>query len=105
MEIYWKKKGLRKKVQEQACSESALAKRLVQIGAAETFCDLVPSSAGGAHFLKGDRFGQFAIYFGRKGAGKRFICEPSGDYQQEANGQYVKESIREITILEVTDYH
>ena len=103
MEVRWKKKGLRKKVQEQSRSDSALAKRLVQIEAAETFCDLVPSSAGGAHFLKGDRSGQFAIYFGS--TGKRFICEPSGDFQQNANGQYVKESIREFAILEVTDYH
>ena len=105
MKVYWTNKRLGRSVQKQSRSDSALAKRLVQIEAAETFCDLVPSSAGGAHFLKGDRSGQFAIYFGRKGTGKRFICEPSGDYQQEANGQYVKESIREFTILEVTDYH
>lgn len=101
MEIYWKSESLKNKVERYAASNRVTAKRMLNIKAAETFCDL----AGRAHFLQGGHKGHFAIDVAEKRNGKRLICEPYGSYKKDTNGQFIKESIREIKILKIEDYH
>ena len=72
MEIYWKNSKLRKDVEQIARSNSRVQKRMNSIKAADNFKDVVPVSAGRAHFLKGKKYsGLFAIDLERKGNGKR----------------------------------
>ena len=101
MEMYWKNESLKKKVERYAKSNSVTRKRMISIKAADTFCDLT----GRAHFLKGGYKDRFAIDIAEKGNGKRLICEPHGLCEKDANGQFIKSSIREIMILKIEDYH
>ena len=78
---------------------------MISIKAADNFYDLVPPSAGRAHFLKGSDSGHFAIDLAEQRNGKRLICKPHGQYEKDAEGQFIKESIREIKILKIEDYH
>lgn len=105
MKMCWKNESLKKKVEKYAKSNRVTRRRMVSIEAADSFCDLVPASAGRAHFLRGSDSDRFAIDIAEKRNGKRLICEPHGLYKKDANGQFIKSSIREIMILKIEDYH
>ena len=106
MKIYWKDESLRKKVEKYARSNEYTQRRMVSIEEANNFSDLVPASAGRAHFLKGKVYaGCFAVDFGKQGSGNRLICKPYGDFKRDAKGQFIKKTIQEIMIVKVEDYH
>ena len=106
MKIYWKNDSLRKKVEKYAYSNSRVQRRMISIERASNFNDIVPVSMGRAHFLKGGSYrGCFAVDLERKGSGKRLICVPCGDCQKDENGNFIKETIREIEIIKIEDYH
>lgn len=88
-----------------AQSDRHIAKRLNSIKAAISFKDLEPQCNGRAHFLKGGFKGYFSVDLCRKGNGNRFICLPCGDYEKDSSGNYIKETITEINILKIEDYH
>jgi plasmid maintenance system killer protein len=104
MEIYWKD-NLKKKVESLAQSDREVAKRLNSIKAATSFKDLELQCNGRAHFLRGTLKGHFSIDLCRKGNGKRFICLPCGDCKKDNSGNYIRETITEINILRIEDYH
>lgn len=54
------------------------------------------------HSLQGDLAGKYAVDVS---SNKRLVFEPTQDPQRLPNGGDDLESITEITILEVTDYH
>ena len=54
--------------------------------------------------MNGEYDGCFAIDLESKGNGKRLICIPRGDFE-EVNGMYIEETITELEIIEITDYH
>jgi|GEM_PF-3261977 hypothetical protein len=105
MKIYWKRENLRKKVVQYAQSNPITARRMKSIDSAGCFCDLRPASNGRAHFLVGKEYeGCFAIDLEKKQNGKRLICIPRGEFKM-ANGQYVEETIVELEIINIVDYH
>lgn len=104
MKIYWKREKLRDQVLSYSKSNKITQKRMISISAALSFPDLRPASQGRAHFLNGEYDGCFAIDLESKGNGKRLICIPRGDFE-EANGMYIEETITELEIIEITDYH
>ena len=106
MKIYWKDNSLRRKVEKYANSNSRAQKRMLSIKGANNFNDLVPVSGGRAHFLKEEKYhGCFAVDLERQGNGKRLICKPCGDCQKDSIGHFIKETIREIEIVAIIDYH
>lgn len=104
MKIYWKREKLREIVLSYAVSNRITARRMKSIEAALSFPDLRPASQGRAHFLNGDYDGCFAIDLESKSNGKRIICIPRGDFE-ETNGMYIEETITELEVIEITDYH
>lgn len=104
MEIHWKKDSLKHRVLMYAKSNEITARRMVSIKAARDFRDLVPTSNGRAHFLKGNLRQFFSIDLERKGNPQRLICEPCGDFQIK-DSQFVKESIREFRVVDIDDTH
>lgn len=105
MKIYWKREGLRKKVTKYAQSNPITARRMKSIDSAACFSDLRPTSNGRAHFLEGNKYeGCFAVDLESKINGNRLICIPRGEYKTE-NGKYIEETIIELEIINVEDYH
>ena len=104
MEVHWKNERLRQRVLMYAKSNEITARRMISIKAARDFGDLVPSSNGRAHFLKGNLRDFFSIDLERKGNPQRLICAPRGNFQIK-DGQYVKESIHEFEVIDIDDTH
>lgn len=107
MKIYWKTQKDYKKIQKLAKSNIRVAKRMIQIDEAMNFLDIIPTSNGRAHFLKGNKAKLFAIDVYCKNDPRRYICEPYGDgLKTDSNGNYIKESIIELIILKIErNYH
>lgn len=105
MIIHWKREKLREKVMQHAKSNHITARRMKSIQAAKSFPDLRPVSQGRAHFLNGEYEGFFAIDLEAKNNGKRLICLPRGDDLKKNGKIYIEETIKELEIIEVTDYH
>lgn len=105
MIIHWKREKLRGKVERYAASNHITAKRMKSIVAAKSFPDLRPVSQGRAHFLNGKYEGHFAIDLEAKTNGNRLICIPRGDDLKKNGNVYIEETITELEIIEVTDYH
>lgn len=102
--MYWKRESLKKKVERYAASNQITARRMKSIDAAKNFTDLRPNSQGRAHFLGSEYEGGFAIDLEKKSNGNRLICVPRGDFKK--NGKvYIEETITELEIVEVIDYH
>ncbi len=100
MEIVWKNNKVKKQVENIIRSNPPCKKRINQLMKAPCYLD-IPSSAK-AHFLKGDLKNLFAVDFNFPA---RIICQPVGDYKMK-EGQFVKETITAIEILEIRkDYH
>jgi hypothetical protein len=104
MKIYWKREKLREKVQRYAASNHITARRMKSIEVALCFSDLRPVSQGRAHFLTEEYKGCFAIDLEAKTNGNRLICIPRGDFKKEGD-LYIEETIIELEIIEVIDYH
>ena len=90
---------------QHAKSNHITAKRIKSIQAAKSFPDLRPVSQGRAHFLNGKYEGCFAIDLEAKFNGNRLICVPRGDDLKKKGNVYIEETIMELEIIEVTDYH
>jgi hypothetical protein len=105
MEIHWKREKLRQIVLQYATANRITARRMQSMKAAVNFTDLRPVSQGRAHFLSHEYEGFFAIDIEFKGNGKRLICIPKGDFQTNAEGRYIEETITEFEVVEITDYH
>lgn len=105
MKIYWKSEKLKKKVEKMGQANRRISKRMIQIKAADSFLDLVPQNKGRVHFLKDNLAGFFAIDICCKENAKRYICSPQGDYEVAGKKQYKKETIKELKIEKIKDYH
>ncbi len=100
MKIVWRGNKIKKWVEKLVCSNPICRKRISQLMNAPCYLD-IPASAK-AHFLKGDLKNFFAVDFDYPA---RLICGPVGKYKVE-NGQFVKETITAIEIIEIKkDYH
>lgn len=104
MKIYWKRGKLRERVIGYAASNRITARRMKSIEAALCFSDLRPTSQGRAHFLTDEYNGCFAIDLESKTNGNRLICIPKGDFKKNGN-LYIEETITELEVIEITDYH
>ncbi|NQU83888.1 MAG: hypothetical protein HQ536_04205 [Parcubacteria group bacterium] len=100
MEIEWKNNRIKRSVEKFARGSREALKTMIQIESSGDFNDL----PGNAHFLKGTSSGFFSIDLISRGNGKRLICEPSGNYEK-IGGNYKKETIKELKILEIKDTH
>lgn len=106
MKIYWKREKLQQKVLQYARSNPITARRMKSLDSAASFPDLRPASNGRAHFLEGKKYeGCFALDLEKKGNGKRLICIPRGEYKKTDTGKYIEETIIELEIIDVEDYH
>ena len=106
MYIEWQKEKIKKDVLKYARSNRITAKRMKSINSAKNFCDLELPSNGRAHFLDGKYKGYFGLDLEKSGNGKRFICEPLGEYlQQIEENIYKKETITGLKIVKIDDYH
>jgi hypothetical protein len=106
MKIYWKREKIRNQVLSYASSNRVTARRMKSIEVALCFSDLRPTSQGRAHFLdpESEYKGCFAIDLESKNNGKRLICIPKGDFEKKGD-MYIEETITELEVIEITDYH
>lgn len=104
MEIIFENKQLQKLCESESkakkklgarCSE-ILYTRLAQISSAETLRDLLPPMPGKFHPLKGNREEQWACSL--EGAKRLVFCSTDQSCTRA-------EEIREVTIVEIVDYH
>lgn len=103
MDIEWQTSKIHKDLLKYAKSNRIVAKRMLSIKAAKSFCDLELPSNGRAHFLEGKFYGLFSIDLEK---GKRLICQPFGNNLQKMdNGLYKKETITALKILEISDHY
>lgn len=101
MQIVFRNNKIRKRVEGIAVSNKIANRRLTQLVNATCFTT-IPASAK-PHFLKGDLKNFFAVDFDYPA---RLKCEPIGDFKKDENGQFVKESIVALEIVEIIkDYH
>ncbi|MFA6097415.1 MAG: hypothetical protein WC788_07360 [Candidatus Paceibacterota bacterium] len=106
MEIYWKSNKIFKKATKLASSDIKAAKKMTNIKAAKDYNDLVFECNGRAHFLKGKDEGCFALDVTDKYNPKRYRCKPFGDCEVDPGGNYKKETITKLIIVDIiNDYH
>ena len=101
MEVVFKNNKIKKQVIKKVRANPIANKRIKQLDKAICFTD-IPNSAK-AHFLQGDLKFLFAVDFGYPA---RLICEPVGEFKKSNKGQFIKESITALEIVEIKeDYH
>ncbi|MEA3272605.1 MAG: hypothetical protein U9P90_02970 [Patescibacteria group bacterium] len=101
MEISFRDNKIKKQVAKKVRSNNIANRRLTQLKNAICFTD-IPASAK-AHFLQGNLKNCFAVDFDYPA---RLICEPAEEFRKDGNGQFIKESITALEILEIKkDYH
>ena len=91
-------KALRRKY--GPASARKVATRLSQLEAAETLEDM--RSIGRCHELTHDRSGELAVSLDK---GFRLVFRPAGDWRNRHDGGLVWQSVTEIVIIEIVDYH
>ena len=109
MDIHFASEKLRKVLSEEksiirkygtACAKKIMA-RISALRAVSSWAEL-PNLPGNWHPLKADRQSEWSAELAD---GKRLIVLPHGDYKNREDGAVDLNSIREVMINEVIDYH
>jgi len=109
LDIHFASEKLRKVLSEEksiirkygtACAKKISA-RMSALQAASTWSEL-PNLPGGWHPLKADRQSEWSAELAD---GKRLIVSPQGEFKHRGDGSVDLNSVHEVIIKEIVDYH